>query len=617
MNKQFAFYGVTGVNALLEHDRWPGVTAVLPISKIRQLVEQSPDTPISDIRHPEYQVNEQNWAKWSLVYESGDTFIEEYTEKFSRRESSDDFIKRKRVTPVPAFAKAAIEEVKNSIFQRMADVARVGGSPTYQAACRGQLGGVDRRGASMTWFLGNQVLPELLIKKKVGVWVDNEIMGPSLADRGKKHPYLYRYKAEDILSWQEAPSATGKVFTELLLREWEYTYYNEFKLPAGSREIFRHVYLSNGKVTMDFYDENGNPTKAQIILELTEIPFVVYEISDSLLKDVANHQIALLNLESSDMSYALLGNVPLYTEQYNPASDNPYIKKAQEESFDDEMNGQAQLPLGQTAPCEPEPKKQASMESGSVQGRRYPIGTERPAFISPPTDPLKASMLKQDNLKTDIRSLVHLALSNLQPRVASAESKKMDQSGLESGLSYIGLELEHGDAQIAYHWSKYENTEEIPQITYPKLWSLKTDDERGKEVEQLESLRDSVPSITFQKTITKQMVFALVGTKITQSELDKIYKEIDQAKTITSDPEVLIQDFEAGLISGATASSGRGYSEAEFEQAKKDHADRAANIIAAQTKKDAGAAGVPELSSVPNSGSLEKVGLPKRGAAQS
>ena len=48
---------------------------------------------------------------------------------------------------------------------------------------------------------------------------------------------------------------------------------------------------------------------------MTRIPFVLLDIGDSMIKDVVNHQIALLNLGSSDVNYALKSNFPFYIEQ--------------------------------------------------------------------------------------------------------------------------------------------------------------------------------------------------------------------------------------------------------------------------------------------------------------
>lgn len=85
---------------------------------------------------------------------------------------------------------------------------------------------------------------------------------------------------------------------------------------------------------------------------------------------------------------------------------------------------------------------QASAETdikvGATHGRAYDKGMQQPAFINPSGEPLKASLELQERLKRDIRELVNLAVSSLAVRV-SAESKAMDNQGLEAGLSYIGL----------------------------------------------------------------------------------------------------------------------------------------------------------------------------------
>ena len=93
-------------------------------------------------------------------------------------------------------------EVKNTIFQRMSDVVRIGGSENYKKASLGQENGVDLHGNTMTGFMGSQVLEELLVMKKVGIYVDMPSnTGPTLLDQIDKKPYLYTYATEDIRSW--------------------------------------------------------------------------------------------------------------------------------------------------------------------------------------------------------------------------------------------------------------------------------------------------------------------------------------------------------------------------------------------------------------------------------
>src|SRR5436853_6120818 len=90
----------------------------LVIPKLMDLAGSDVPTTIVSIRHPEYSIQSSKWAKWRLVYEAGDNFIENYLKKFSSREGETDFNLRKDITPIPSFAKAAINDIKNSIFQR-------------------------------------------------------------------------------------------------------------------------------------------------------------------------------------------------------------------------------------------------------------------------------------------------------------------------------------------------------------------------------------------------------------------------------------------------------------------------------------------------------------------
>lgn len=585
--------------------------AIIPIAQIRQMANLPAEQLISNIKHPDYELLERDWEKWRSVYESGDQFIEKYTKKFSRRESRRDFERRKAVTPIPSFAKAGVNEIKNSIFQRMLDISRVGGPDSYKRATQGNIRGVDNLGATMTWFIGHYVLPEMLTMRRVGVYVDNEKLGPTLADKGTKHPYMYIYKAEDIRSWSESPKGSESKYSEVLLREYEYTKYKNSNLPSGRKTRFRHLFIGKDNfVHVQYYDEFGKKDGNEITLTIKKIPFVIFEISESLLKDVANHQIALLNLESSDMSYALLGNFPLYTEQFDPATNNGYLKNAQQglDAQPEVLAKNVYRNVGET--------QQPGEDVGSTQGRRYPKGFDRPGFIAPPTEPLKASMEKQKNLKDDTRQLLFLALSNIQSKMASAESKALDQSGLEAGLSAIGLELEHGEQEVSEYWSMYENSEDVAEIKYPKLWSLKTEEDQYAEIDKLAKLRARVPSLTFQKRITKQMATILLATKVTDAELKKILDEIDAAEVIDCDPTTIIDIFEAGLLDGQTASTALGLKKEVYDKAKADHAERAVRILKAQTAKDAGAAGVGDLSTEPTAGSFEKNNKTRRGRSK-
>jgi hypothetical protein len=61
-------------------------------------------------------------------------------------------------------------------------LSRVGGDQSYREAVVGLNGGVDLEGSNMNRFIGQLVLPELLVTGKVGVYVDMPAdIGPTLA----------------------------------------------------------------------------------------------------------------------------------------------------------------------------------------------------------------------------------------------------------------------------------------------------------------------------------------------------------------------------------------------------------------------------------------------------
>ncbi len=70
--------------------------------------------PISAIRHPEYNYD---YSKWRAAYEGGSSFLDTYLINNTRRESIEDFNLRRKITYVPAFAKSAINDIVNSIYQ--------------------------------------------------------------------------------------------------------------------------------------------------------------------------------------------------------------------------------------------------------------------------------------------------------------------------------------------------------------------------------------------------------------------------------------------------------------------------------------------------------------------
>lgn len=509
------------------------------------------------LTHPDFLGTE--WSKYRYIKDGGDNFIEQYLIKFSDRETDPDFVARKEITPIPGFANAALVDIRNSIYQRMCDITRKGGLDSYLAAVRGENGGIDLTSATMNHFIGKEVLPELLFLGKVGVYVDMPVIGDATRDDTKNiHPYVYVYKAEEITNWSYTQTSQGVEFDRLLLEE-SFIVLDELGLPKEHKTRYRFLKKENDVVTVRYLDEDGEPTDDPIVtLGIKKIPFVLLELDRSLLKDVANHQIALLNLESSDISYTLKSNFPFYTEQYSGKMASGHLKNNE----DGEPN---------------------EIDVGSMQGRRYVKGMDRPEFISPPSEPLLASMAKQKELKEDIRALINLALSSIRPKFASAEAKQFDERGLESGLSFLGLVLELGEQQIANIFHEYEDASDVTTINYPERYGLKTDAERIEEAKKLDELITIVPSETYRKTTAKEIVRILLGTKSTNEELDKMFDEIEQANFANGTPEDIHADIESGVLSLETAAIARGYSKDEPKKAEADHEKRLMRIEASQT----------------------------------
>lgn len=571
-------------------------------------------TTASSSTHPLYQAMEFYWEKYRYTYEGGTDFINQYLQRLSVRESDADFEARKLVTYCPAHAKAAINDIKNALFQRAVDIKRINGPMNFLMAADGTDPiGVDKQGNTMNSFIGRLILPELLTMARVGVWVDKPDVTPATrADQMSVRPYVYMYRTEDIRNW--AYSQDNRLMS-LLLRDHAYQL-DENGLPTAEVERYRFCWIDDSNVVrVQFFDAQGSPIakdgtagEEEYVLNLPEIPFVTFEIQTSLLTDAADYQVALLNLASADVSYALKANYPFYTEQYNPNMELQHLLRG----------GQT---LEQTAPgtaADAATAKTPEARVGASQGRRYPTGTDRPGFINPSPEPLRVSMEKQTQLEEEIRRLVNLNVSNIKPSRSSAESKSFDERGLESGLSYIALELEYGERRMAQVWAWYEGSSEVTRIKYPERYSIKTEEERNKEAEGIEKSITTAPSLSYKKAAYKEAVIVRIGHKIDSDELDVILNEIDAAEEVVLNADVLYLDLENGLVSPATASKIRGYKKSEVEEAADAHAERLTRIAIAQTSgggiAKASARGLPDLASTDDA-SEEKQGKETRGKA--
>jgi len=332
-----------------------------------------------------------------------------------------------------------------------------------------------------------------------------------------------------------------------------------------------------GNVMLQFYGMDGKAidsdgsaaTEGPVMLQLKQIPFVILELDDSLLKDVCYYQIALLNLVSSDVSYALRANFPFMVEQRDLRASGAHLKTPKTAEGTASAGGQG------TA--------DEDIKVGATHGRAYDKGMNAPAFINPSSETLNASLALQSKLENDIRKLINLAVTGIGTK---ASDDPTYNEGLEAGLSYIGLILENAERQVATYWAAYEQHDprqrNVATIKYPDRYSLKTDDDRVKEAGNLSDLMTAVPGRTVKRELGKLIVTALLAGKVDLDTLQKIEAEIDAAVYTTSDPGTIIDSKNAGLVGDKTASIALGFSDEEHLTARADHIARIKRIAETQ-----------------------------------
>lgn len=583
---------------------------------------------ISDARHPDYTHDLYNFARWRWTYRGGRQFIERFLEKFSKREDDTTFKERMCLSYSPSFAKAAINKLKNTLYSRMGEIKRLEGPQTYMDAICGEGGGVDLYGSSMDTFIGQEVLAELMTMKRVGIFVDKpNYDGNILARNIGKRPYLYYYCAEDIFTWDYRYCEGQYVYTNVVLRDTDYTYDQKTGVVTGTRERFRHMWLGEDeKVHIQFYIRNNEQDAEddikdgeEIILDLPRLPFVMGGLQESLLIDAAEYQISLLQLASADMTYTYKANFTWYVSQYDPASQSIYtrgaqppsaVQKANPDTINDTLLGSGAV--AQQASAGPEQR------IGTQTGVQYPKGMDAPSFIAPPTEPLVASMAKQQRMKEEIFELIDVAASQAQPMHASADSKQMDNQGVESGLAYIGLELQYMEREIAKIWGLYENKGPAT-VNYPKKYTLKSDAQRLEEAGSLNEIKVAIPSKKGAKEVAKQIADVILIDKVTDEVLDAVKAEIDAAEYISSDPLMIQIASELGMVDAETGSNALGFNGKKVVPiAQKEHTERLAEIAKSQAAANPSARGTPDKGPIQGrkqQAKTEKVGKKRRGTS--
>ena len=525
---------------------------------------------ISDLRHPIYEDSISTWEEFRAIYTGGRSFQKKFL--FQRqKELDEDYTLRKKISPIPTHAKAAINNIKNSLFSRIGlEATRRDGPITYQTAILGQNGGVDREHNNMNSFLNVKILPELLPLGKVGVFVDAPLI------RDNNSPYIYTIRAEDILNWEVDPNNPGE-YTQLLIRQNQFIKDKKFNLPHKKIESFKLFKKTIDGILVNTFDKDSKQI-GKLTLDLPKIPFVMFELTESLLTDVSSYQIALLNLSSSDMIYAYLSNIPLYVEQISSEDTWGFIESEtdEEKTATDPV---LEAHVGRQPIIDDAVRKDTI---GVSRGRTYLKGLNQPGFIHPSPEPLQVSMQKAQEIKDDIRALINLSLSNIKPRAASAESKVADERGLESGLSAIGLELEAGENAILEIWSLYEEVTNKGKITYPTNYELKDDQERRQAANDILTLKEKIPSSIARIELTKDAARELFGSRLPQNKMNQLNKELESVGGCPSGAKEIDLDLQNGLVTAKLSSELRGYPEGEAEKAQKEKAERQANAIESQ-----------------------------------
>lgn len=557
---------------------------------------------INNIESPKYTEMFSQWEAFRLTGEGGEKFLDKYLKKW-REELSESFRDRKAITYIPSYAKAAVNQVNNSLSQRLSAVERVGGSENYQRAMLGMDAGVDRAKRSMNRFLTSEVIPELTMMGGVGVLID----APKDKPKNKQEeqffsPYLYTYRVEDIKAWSMDPENMTQ-FTSLLLVDHVQVLDEDYGLTTDSQERYRLYTQNKGKVTLTLFNEEGVQEKTEK-LNISEIPFVYLQINGSLLSDIYRHQIALLNLGSADMLQAWSGNFPIYAEQYDPKDVSEYFR---ETPADEKEGSEAGSVDAQS------PRDGSTRYVGSNQGIKINKNLEYPKYISPDSAPLAISIQKQDQVKNQISEIVNQNLKSVTSKNSSAESKEVEERREEDGLKSIGDELEYAEDKISHIWSKYEGTDDIAEVNYPCDYQFLSSTDKREKAKDLAALMLLTPSKTAQKAIAKKIIQTIIGQSSTEEDLAKMYAEIDSAEGTISDPLAIAKLIEMDILDTETGATQIGFTAEVAKKARLDRIERAKEIAIKQSEAsdNPGARGIDDLSVNPEQDAKgEKANVP-------
>lgn len=513
---------------------------------------------VAGSRHPDYSSSRADWQKWRKTYEGGDEYITQYLERYSQSETA--YTQRKKVTFIPPFVKVALQRVASAISCRMGDVSRASTSDSYLMAADGKLAGVDRFGATINTFMTQRVIMELLLMGKVGVFVDNiDASGSTLADIGETdHPYLYAYTCEDICNW--APYEATSNFDSLLLRGTGYKL-DANGLPSSKVTTYRHYTKTPNGVQL--VELTGSEQTDSRIIDIPEIPFRVFKLSQSLMKDICDYQVALLNMSSSSVNFDIQANFPVFTQQKDlQAIGQETLIRLQVENMLKEQGK-----TGAEAEAELEKTRQ---HFGLLTGISYEKGFDRPDFVHPSSEPLLASMKHREALKAEIDQIVSSTLSAIQ---SSSNGESGNTGTVESGLAAIAFELQAGENDIARFWANYEGGGDY-SISYPTYYTMLTDSERVAEASKILGTGDMIHSIEYNRHCAVRAARLIMNGKIPDAKIKMIEDELMSSDNPCISVETLMRSIEDGLCTRQRASSILGFPATEAAQAQVEYGER-------------------------------------------
>lgn len=493
----------------------------------------------------------RDFFEWRFCYAGGRLFREEFLQRFDDRENEAEYIRRRSLTPIPAYAKTAINNVKNSVIRRLPDIRRSGGTKKWQDAVAGVGRGVDRRGSSMNAFIAKKILAELLVMGRTGVLVD----APALPDGMTQDevpesfsPWLNSYRVEFIHNLVPAdvdsPSDWSSVKLENNRRQID-PVTGENVVVSGFRKYWLDADRDN-KVNLQDFNESDEATGEIRHLNIDAIPLVLFSIDQSLMADACSYQISFLNLISAATSYSIDSSYSFLTRQRGGDDAGEWLIGEEEDT-----------------------------ETGRNKGLFYPKGMDRPGYISPDSAPVLTSLEQQREMKKTIEDLVLGAISEI------------GEGSVEAGLASIGMCVQIGESRLWDHYTTFEARDaarrRMPIVDYPDTWSMKSDEERLKEGIEFLNLGNLLIGQDAKKQAQFDAADRFWRGKISTEDLNKIKKTMADAPYSIADPDVVIKAKKEGIFTTETTALALGANPGEGKAATEEGAAKAVMVAAAMS----------------------------------